>query len=315
MSHNKKIIIFLLALYRIKTPIFLTVVLIFLLGLLHYQNQIYNQGEVFAAQIESRFIPTPTISEPTPAVTPTPTLTPTPTKTINTPVNHTQTNSIQVPILMYHYIGNNPNPADHARDILSVTPDKFEAQMKYLSDNGFQTITFDTLYPSLTQNQPLPPKPIILTFDDAYVDFYFNAYPILLKYNLLSTVFVPTNLVGKPAYMNWDQITQLNSTGRVNFLAHSQNHSYLTTLSDNDLTKELTISKKQLEDKLGKPINFMAYPYGAVNNRVIEVTKKVGYLGAAGTWISKFHSQSTLYDMPRLRITGNMDLETYKKLI
>lgn len=296
----------------------LFIILCSLIGILVLQTKLYAKSQVIAAQLESQFLPTPTqtvLPKPTPQPNPVKKPNPKTASDSGSVVNHSQTNQIEVPVLMYHYIGNNPNPADHARDILSVTPDKFEAQMKYISESGFNPISFDQLYPALVSHSPLPPKPIILTFDDAYVDFYYNAYPILAKYNLSATVFVPTNLVGKPAYMNWDQIVQLNQTGRVHFLAHSQNHSDLTHLTAAQLTTEITESKKILEQKLGAPVNFMAYPYGTVNNTVIEAVKKAGYLGSAGTWESKFQSQNNLYDMPRLRITGNMSLETYKATI
>ncbi len=86
-----------------------------------------------------------------------------------------------VPILMYHYVGNNPNPADLQRDTLSISPNKFNEQMKYLSDNGYAAISLDTLYAGLKKQVTLPNKSIILTFDDGYIDFYYNAYPILIK--------------------------------------------------------------------------------------------------------------------------------------
>src|SRR3989442_1436741 len=87
--------------------------------------------------------------------------------------------SINVPILTYHYVANNPNPKDTQRDALSVPPTKFEAQMDYLSKNGFTPITLDTLYGIFNKQTTPPNKPIILTFDDGYNNFYTIVFPIL----------------------------------------------------------------------------------------------------------------------------------------
>ncbi|MBI4036904.1 polysaccharide deacetylase family protein [Candidatus Daviesbacteria bacterium] len=222
---------------------------------------------------------------------------------------------VRVPILMYHYIGNNPDPKDLQRDVLSVTPDKFEEQMKYLVDNGYQTISLDTLYAALNKITTLPNKPVILTFDDGYVDFFYNAYPILLKYNLRATEFISTGLLGQGAYLNWDQIMQMNSSGLISFEAHSVHHYHLPSLSNEAILFELRESKKELEQHLGIPVNFIAYPYGSADGRIIDLVRQAGYVGALGTWPGKFQSTGTIYDMPRLRIGGGVDMKYFISLL
>jgi len=125
--------------------------------------------------------------------------------------------SVRVPILMYHYIGNNPNPADKARDILSTAPDIFDSQLGYLAKNGFTPITFDTMYAGLEGQVALPPKPIILTFDDGYIDFYVNAFPILRKYGFHAVSFIPTGLINQGYYLSWAQIKEMQSSGLISF--------------------------------------------------------------------------------------------------
>lgn len=224
-------------------------------------------------------------------------------------------NQLKVPILMYHYIGNNPNPADTARNSLEVTPDKFEEQMKYLKDNGYNSISLDTLYPALKGQTTLPSKPVILTFDDGYEDFYTNAYPILLKYGLHATVFIPINLMNQGYYLSWGQIKEMSRSGLINFGAHGMNHWQLASLPLPITELEIVQSKKVLQDNLGVPINFIAYPYGSVNENVINLTKKAGYMGALGTWANKTQSEGTLFDMPRLRVGGEATLQTFISLL
>src|SRR5581483_4103848 len=101
-----------------------------------------------------------------------------------------QPRAIQVPILMYHYVSANPQwPADPARTHLSVTPKAFAAQISYLRLAGYTTITLDDLARALSDGAALPAKPIILTFDDGYQDFYDNAFPLLKKYHDLDDLY------------------------------------------------------------------------------------------------------------------------------
>ncbi len=220
---------------------------------------------------------------------------------------------VRVPILLYHYIGKNPNPADKARDLLSVDPEEFDKQMDYLSQNSFTPISFDALHAAIKGNGDLPAKPVILSFDDGYMDFYFNAYLILKKYGFHSTVFIPTGLMDKSYYLTWAQIKEMDSSGLVSFQAHSNNHINLASLSHDKLIYQLTESKNTLQSQLGKPVNFMAYPYGISDQIVWEATKKAGYLGSVGTWYGTTQSEGTIFDMPRVKIPGGITVENFAK--
>lgn len=219
--------------------------------------------------------------------------------------------SVRVPILYYHYIGNNPNPADTARDSLSITPDLFEKQMNYLSSNGFNTISLDTLYAAL-KGGLLPPKPVVLTFDDGYVDFYVNAFPILERYHIHATSFIPTSLIGGGYYMSWNQIKEIQSSGLISFEAHSLTHPNLVSLSPEAAKNQITESRKVLESEIGVPVNFFAYPYGASNSQDWEYAKEAGYAGAVGTWSGKFESEGDEFDWPRIRMGGAVPMSTFE---
>ncbi|MDD2823195.1 MAG: polysaccharide deacetylase family protein [Candidatus Daviesbacteria bacterium] len=224
-------------------------------------------------------------------------------------------NEVKVPVLYYHYIGNNPDPKDTQRDALSVNPEQFAEQMKYLKDNGFTTISYDTLYAALKKQTVLPTKPIILTFDDAYIDFYYNAYNILRQYGLSATVFVPTGLIGNPAYLTWPMIQEMHSSGLVSFEAHSVHHYHLASLAPDVVLQELQQSKKDLQDHLGINVNFMAYPYGETSPSVVSLVQKAGYIGAIGTWSNKIQSEGTIYNSPRLRISGSINIASFASLL
>lgn len=216
---------------------------------------------------------------------------------------------MSVPILMYHYIGNNPNSKDTTRNVLSVSPDKFEAEMNYLSQNGYTPISLDTLYGIFNKQTTAPSKPIVLTFDDGYIDFYTTAFPILRRFNFHAVSFIATGLVGGDYYMNWNQIKEIAQSGLVTFEAHTVTHPNLNSLSLANVLKQLQDSKNIVQSQTGYPVNFIAYPYGASNSSVQSVAQKVGFVGGLGTWFGKTSGPS--FNMPRIRITGQMSLKEF----
>jgi peptidoglycan/xylan/chitin deacetylase (PgdA/CDA1 family) len=216
---------------------------------------------------------------------------------------------VHVPILMYHYISDNPDPKDKVREKLSITPDKFDAQMTYLAQHGYTTISLDTLYDIFNGQVNAPVKSIILTFDDGFVDFYFNAYPILQKYNFYAISFIITGAVGQDRYLSWDQIREIQSSGFISFGAHSVSHPNLTKLSYTRLLSELQDSKSTLEAHIGHTVNFISYPYGRTNSKALSAAKKVGFVGGVGVWYAKASYPSM--NMPRVQVSGQMTLRTF----
>jgi len=214
----------------------------------------------------------------------------------------------RIPILTYHYIGLNPNPEDTKRFGLSVTPDNFETQMQYLKDNGYTPVDLDTLFQKF-EGLEEPAKPIVLTFDDGYMDFYYNAYPILKKFNFKAVSFIPTNLMDQGYYLTWDQIKEMSGAGLVEFEDHSANHISLPAVSyDRDL-EEFKISKQKLEAEIGKAVRFVCYPYGAVNNQVMRAAANAGFVGGVGTWFGFAYGKSL--NMPRINVNGYTTLDTF----
>lgn len=220
-----------------------------------------------------------------------------------------QAASLRVPILMYHYIANNPKSQDVQRNVLSVAPDKFEAQMDYLSKNGFQPITLDTLYGIFNKQVTAPQKPVVLTFDDGYIDFYTIAFPILRRFNFYAVSFIPTSLVGGGYYMNWDQIKEIQSSGLVTFESHTVTHANLAGLGYQAVLKQMVDSKNILQSQTGYPVNFVAYPYGISNANVQKAAKEAGFVGGLGTWLGKASGPGI--NLPRIRVSGAWSLKEF----
>ena len=149
-------------------------------------------------------------------------------------------NGTKVLVLNYHKV-------DNMNISLSVLPEDFDRQMKYLSENGYHTITPDELYDSLAGNAELPENPVLITFDDGYEDNYQNAYPILKKYDFKATVFVISSFLGVyPNYLTWDQAREMDENG-ISIQSHTVDHKSMTDLTDDELRTELVDSKKKIE--------------------------------------------------------------------
>ncbi|SFI09357.1 polysaccharide deacetylase family protein [Selenomonas caprae] len=180
-----------------------------------------------------------------------------------------------VPVLNYHQIN------DRDENALTVHTDQFETQMKYLADNGYHTITPDEMISAWDEGRPLPDKPVIITFDDGYADNYRNAFPILEKYNLRGTIFLISDYVSTyPNYLTWSQAAEMQESGLINFESHTLSHAQLDSTSPEETWNQLDGSKKALEWKLGKTINFLAYPCGSYDEELQQRVKDAGYKGA-----------------------------------
>ncbi len=219
--------------------------------------------------------------------------------------------SVTIPVLMYHYIRVNPNPADKVGFNLSVTPKNFASQMDYLVSHGYHTITLDELGASLLGTVPLPQKPIVITFDDGYRDSYRSAWPILRQRNLKAVNFIITGFVDGPNYLSWGEIADMKNSGVFTFGSHTVNHSALTYLGIERIRKEVGDSKNILQAHLGYQINWFAYPYGNVNEKVAEVVNQTGYIGAFGTNNGTYHNTEAMYTLPRIRIGGGDNVQTF----
>ena len=153
-----------------------------------------------------------------------------------------------VPVLNYHQIN------DRDENSLTVHTDQFEEEMKYLVDNGYHTITPEEMLDAWENGTPLPDKPVILTFDDGYVDNYKNAFPILQKYNLKATIFLISDFMGTyPNYMTWGEVDEMQQSGLIDFESHTLSHPELDKIPASEIWTQLSASKQALEWRLGKP--------------------------------------------------------------
>lgn len=173
---------------------------------------------------------------------------------------------IDVPILMYHGVTNDM----WGMTDLFVSPENMEAQIAWLAENGYTTIWFEDL-PNVDKIE----KPIILTFDDGYMDNYTELFPILQKYNAKATIFVVTGTVDyNPRSLTSEQVKELSDSGLVSIQSHTVTHPYLRSQSREAQQWEFIQSKLDLAAITGKEPTVICYPSGSYDEITLELAKE-----------------------------------------
>jgi peptidoglycan/xylan/chitin deacetylase (PgdA/CDA1 family) len=218
--------------------------------------------------------------------------------------------SINVPILTYHYIRVNPDRNDRMGFALSITPSDFAAQMDWLAQNGYHTITTADLYTYLNGYGGLPSKPVILTFDDGYADFYTTALPILRSHGFVAVSYVVSGFVGWPGYMTSAQIREADRSG-MEIGSHTVNHPNLASLPAGAVRTQLVQSKEFLEQVVGHPVVSFCYPSGKYTSAVAAAVAAAGYQDATTTRFGYTFTLANRYIWSRLRVSGGEPLDQF----
>ncbi|WP_054957940.1 polysaccharide deacetylase family protein [Paenibacillus dakarensis] len=220
---------------------------------------------------------------------------------LSTPVN-----TESIPILMYHSISINPS------NTLSVHPEVFYKQMEHLKNAGYNTITFKELMNWKT-NQELPNKPILITFDDGYLDNFTVAYPYLKKLQMKATIFATSDYIGVSNHFDWNQAMEMEESGLIEMGVHTRHHVDLTKCSPLQLEDEISGAKKIMENRLGHPIISFAYPAGEFNPNVIEVVKRAGFEFAVTTEPGYAEKNQGYLTLHRVRIPGDQSIAAFTR--
>ena len=214
-------------------------------------------------------------------------------------------------ILLYHRIADVTNDPHQ----LSVSKIHFKQQVRWLTENA-HIVPLLTLLHNL-KNNVIYPRSVSITFDDGYADNYFNAQPILHAYKVPTTFFVTAAKIGdnKPFY--WDTIARVRDQGRpltkielmqlsrkplVEIGSHSMSHPHLSAVSNGEQKEEISKSKRQVENMVGKTINGFSYPFGTkrdYNNKTLKIVQASGYRYACANFPGRVTTLSNPYALPR----------------
>lgn len=199
-----------------------------------------------------------------------------------------------IPVLMYHKIPDHEIESQHK---IYVTKQNFEKHLQFFKSRGFETLTFSDLKKFRTGElsfKEFPKKPLILTFDDGYTDNLQNASPLMKKYGFKAQLFLLANQginqnswdvnSTEPAHeivSGKDRQKWLESQFEIG--SHGFSHEKITQLSNQDAIKELSESKKSLEQEFNKPVNVYAFTYGITDNNSAQLAQSTGYEYAVNT--------------------------------
>jgi O-antigen biosynthesis protein len=219
-----------------------------------------------------------------------------------------------VPILMYHSVAVESAPRFRS---FVVHPDEFAEQMAYLDANGYRPTTAAKIAETRSSDASLPPNSIVLTFDDAYADFYTNALPVLQKHGFPATIYVPTAYVGATArwlkgsgeqnraLLSWQALCDV-ATERIEVASHSHSHHQLDREPNVVVWDELHRSRCLLEDNIGLPIKGFAYPFGYWDRAARAAVAATGYRYACAVSELITTPADSSFALPRLSVNAGI---------
>lgn len=205
-----------------------------------------------------------------------------------------------VPILTYHSF-------DYGKGLLSVSPENFERQMRYLKDTQYNVISFNELVEGIKSKRKFPHNSVVITMDDGYENNFTYAYPVLKKYGFPATIFLITNLLGENSgFLNWAQAKEM-SGNKISLGGHTKNHVYLPSIGKKDiLWDEIDGCKKAIEAHLGLSADYFCYPLGGFTEEAEMLIKKAGYKGACATNRGGDHlNKYNVYELDRISVRNS----------
>ncbi len=229
---------------------------------------------------------------------------------------------MNLPILMYHRI--QPEPDKHSD--LAVTVKAFQAQMVLLKKQGYQTITLAGLSRCDRDKTALPARPLIITFDDAYTSVYEWAKPCLEAAGFTATVFAVSRAVGRHNF--WDDgknlprieclgISELRNLANAGWEigSHGAEHLNMAGLSGEQLSRETTDAKLELEKKLEQPVEVFAYPFGSWSEPARLAVQSAGYCAACAISPGTSSVTANLFAMRRVYVKPTDSLWDFRRKV
>jgi peptidoglycan/xylan/chitin deacetylase (PgdA/CDA1 family) len=271
----------------------------------------------------------------------------------------------QVPILCYHYIRGGSDPLRLLRvfgyvvlslpllddsELWTTGASNFERQMEYLQANGYHTVSLYDVNEWQVGRGELPPRPVVLTFDDGDASVYEYAFPILKRMGMRATIFVVTGQVGKTwgevDCLDWGQLREMHESGVFDVESHTHDLHYKIQsqrgtrpvflaacedghpLNDFDtgadaVRDDLVRSRVAIQSHLGHTPRFLAWPYGFGNPQLDWIAREVGFVRACGLRdasngyldVPPMPGDTPRFEMPRYAVTARTSIRTLRAML
>lgn len=230
----------------------------------------------------------------------------------------------KIPILMYHSISEYATPAYKA---FAVPPALFADHLAYLCKYGYTALTVSQLVHTVAQGEAaLPERPVVITFDDGFADFFTAALPVLRQYNFPATLYLTTGFIGSTSrwmqregegtrpIVSWDQVREIGASN-VECGGHSHWHHQLDTLPLTEAQDEIVRCKKLLEDHLDQEVLSFAYPHGYHSTAIKRLVRKAGYTSACAVGYTMSSTTTDPFALKRLRMGADISVDVLAALL
>lgn len=216
-------------------------------------------------------------------------------------------------ILTYHAVESPP------RNSYAVSIENFQRQMSYLKEN-YRVISLAEFKMYIGEEKAFPSETLLLTFDDGFKSFYKIAYPILKRLQLPSICFLIVDKMqgDDENFLDWAEANELLKDGLITFGSHTMSHKSLAYLNDEDLQKEVSLSRRMLEEKLGAEVEIFSYPYGTrsdFDQRSVPALSTAGYKLACTSLNGVNRQGMNPLKLFRTKIEWGDDFKTFKRIL
>jgi len=208
------------------------------------------------------------------------------------------------PVLMYHGI---VETGTACTDKYGISREIFRRQLDELKQRQLHVCTLTDL-----RNEKLDSPSVVITFDDGLVSDYAAALPLLRERTLTAHFFLNTRNVGRPGYMNWSQVREMDRAG-MQIGSHGHQHVDHSRPSEQTLVRELRMSRDILQNELGHEIEWFAPPYGFVNPKTVRAAKAAGFSGVATSRIALAKPGTAV--VPRVAIEASTTDREFSEII
>jgi peptidoglycan/xylan/chitin deacetylase (PgdA/CDA1 family) len=237
----------------------------------------------------------------------------------------TESKTKKIPILMYHSIA---EQASEKFRPFTLSPALFADHVAYLLWRGYTPITVSQFIEMRHKNtrQSIPERPVILTFDDGFADFFSAALPVLQRYHFPATIYIATAYMNGTSHwlkrsgessrrmLRWEQVREIDMSG-IECGAHSHHHLQLDTLSYTEAREEIISSKQLLEEHLEKPVVSFAYPHGYHSMALKQIVREVGFTSACTVKYTMCGMDNDRFALPRLFVSSDTNVEKLEALL
>ncbi len=203
-------------------------------------------------------------------------------------------------VLMYHDVRKT------ACNYFDVTVEDFSAQLDWLLENGYETLSMEEFVSCLREGKGFPEKSVLITFDDGYRGIYEYAAPELKKRGMKGTFFIITGMVGLPddlyPYITKKELKKLAADPLFSIGSHTISHPHLDQLDPEQKKKEIGESRKLLQEWSGREIQALAFPYGAYDKEVLREIQAAGYDLSFAVQDRGLLHESPRYSIPRIYV-------------